>query len=461
MAFNEFLQQRKPDAIALVDQLMKHYQYASVLGCYGKTKRIVSGTFSTSVDETENECGFVIRLFDGEHFSEYSTNDIRDLKAEDIMEAVKIEKLNQPFVDIKPLKEEELVKSFLREDAHPLEDDEILNRLESIRNYCENYDSRIINARTMYTRREVSKLFISQKRQLDQYYAWINAGLLLVSREGETIKHTYKTENEADSALALDELDGIKEKTASLAIKMLEATSITPGEYEIITDPTITGLIAHEAFGHGVEMDMFVKHRAKSVNYINKKVASELIDMHDGAGAALSAASYFFDDDGVLAHDTTIIKNGILQRGISDAISACQLESEPTGNGRRESYRNKAYTRMTNTFFAPGHDKLEDMIASVKHGYYLCDTDNGMEDPKNWQIQCTAAYGLEIKDGKFTGKIVAPVVISGFVLDLLNSIDMVSDEFKVIGSGMCGKGYKEWVFVSDGGPYLKARAKLG
>ena len=51
--------------------------------------------------------------------------------------------------------------------------------------------------------------------------------------------------------------------------------------------------------------------------------------------------------------------------------------------------------------------------------------------------------------------------ISGFVLDLLNSISMVSDEFKVIGSGMCGKGHKEWVYVSDGGPYLKARAKLG
>ena len=116
---------------------------------------------------------------------------------------------------------------------------------------------------------------------------------------------------------------------------------------------------------------------------------------------------------------------------------------------------------MTNTWFDKGNDKLEDMIKSVKHGYYLCQTNNGMEDPKNWQIQCTAEYGLEIKDGKFTGKIVAPVVISGYVIDLLNSISMVSDEVTVIGSGMCGKGHKEWVYVSDGGPYLKAEAKLG
>ena len=60
---------------------------------------------------------------------------------------------------------------------------------------------------------------------------------------------------------------------------------------------------------------------------------------------------------------------------------------------------------MTNTFFGAGKDKVDYMIKSIKHGYYLCDTNNGMEDPKNWQIQCTAQYALEIEDGKFNGNI--------------------------------------------------------
>ena len=64
-----------------------------------------------------------------------------------------------------------------------------------------------------------------------------------------------------------------------------------------------------------------------------------------------------------------------------------------------------------------------------------------MEDPKNWQIQCTAEYGIEIVDGKLTDHYVSPVVMSGSVPELLKSISMVSDQFKVIGSGMCGKGY--------------------
>jgi predicted Zn-dependent proteases, TLDD ortholog len=84
-----------------------------------------------------------------------------------------------------------------------------------------------------------------------------------------------------------------------------------------------------------------------------------------------------------------------------------------------------------------------------------------MEDPKNWAIQCTCEYGIEIVDGKLTDNYVSPVVMSGFVLDLLNSISMISDDFEINGAGFCGKGYKEWVRVSDGGPAIKARVKLG
>jgi TldD protein len=67
----------------------------------------------------------------------------------------------------------------------------------------------------------------------------------------------------------------------------------------------------------------------------------------------------------------------------------------------------------------------------------------------------------EIKDGKFTGKIFSPIVLTGYVPDLLKSISMMSDTKELDGAGMCGKGYKEWVKVSDGGPYIKAKIRLG
>lgn len=273
-----------------------------------------------------------------------------------------------------------------------------------------------------------------------------------------------QTYDSVNSNMISDIFDGMPkqiDRIVDKAMHLLKATPIEPGVYDVITDSSITGLIAHEAFGHGVEMDQFVKDRALAKNCMGEYVASPISNMRDGAAAVLSAASYFFDDDGVIASDTQIIKDGLLVAGLSDIASAYQLGTVPTGNGRRESYKRKAYSRMTNTFFEKGESTLEEMIASVKHGYMLFQTNNGMEDPKNWQIQCTAEYGIEIVDGKLTDHYVSPVVMSGFVPDLLKSISMVSDGFEVIGSGYCGKGYKEWVPVADGGPNLKVRVKLG
>ena len=178
--------------------------------------------------------------------------------------------------------------------------------------------------------------------------------------------------------------------------------------------------------------------------------------MHDNALNCMECGSYFFDDEGTLSRDTTIIEKGILKCGISDLLSAARLKTSPTGNGRRESYERKAYARMTNTYFEKGTDRLEDMIASIENGILLENAASGMEDPKNWGIQCMVNLGREIKNGKLTGKIFSPVCLSGYVPDLLKSISMVSRDLQINGCGCCGKGYKEWVKVSDGGPAIKA-----
>ena len=231
--------------------------------------------------------------------------------------------------------------------------------------------------------------------------------------------------------------------------------------YDVITAPDVTGVIAHEAFGHGVEMDMFVKDRALAKEYIGKPVASRLSSMHDGAVGAQQVSSYLFDDEGTLGTDTTVIDHGTLVTGISDLVSALRLSTTPTGNGKRESFERKVYSRMTNTYFTAGTGKLDDMIASIEHGYLLESVQSGMEDLKHWGIQCMVGLGREIKDGKLTGKVVSPVTLTGYVPDLLKSISMVSDKEELFGSGMCGKGHKEWVKVSDGGPYLKCKVRLG
>ena len=412
------------------------------------------------------ECGFVVKMSRGDGFFEYSLDDISgDMKAlaQKIRQAFDLQKtLNQQTIQKVHLPDEPLKKSFCREnDFSDFSDDQLLSFCDGLCKDTLAKSKNLLNVTVVLGTLEVSKLFVSIHRELDQNYTWVNGTLMAVYGENDRVVQVREGAYDCKIAPVLKELPNHVDPLLNKAHHLAYAQPITPGVYDCITDPSITGLIAHEAFGHGVEMDQFVKDRALAKSYVGKYVASPICNMHDGADATLSVASYFFDDDGVLAHDTEIIRDGILITGISDLGSAVQLGTEPTGNGRRESTRHKAYTRMTNTFFCRGSDKLEDMIASIDHGYMLFETNNGMEDPKNWAIQCVAEYGIEIVDGKLTDNYVSPVVMSGYVPDLLKSISMISGDFHIEGAGMCGKGYKEWVRVSDGGPALKVKVKLG
>ena len=467
MGFSKFLNSRRESSRALVAELKKHFTYVSVLGADIKAKAVRADKNSSSISSgRDTECGFVVKMSDGKVFFEYSLDDISgDISALAgmIISAFRInEMLSGNTIGGIELSDEPLVQSFGRSnDFKVYSENEMLNFCKEQCSALLSKSPCVLNAVVALSTLEVSKLFISENRELDQNYAWVNG--MLVAAYHENGKMVQSRESSASHLISdvMAEMPAKIDKLLHKAHMLTTAKPITPGVYDVITDPSITGLIAHEAFGHGVEMDQFVKDRALAKEFVGKYVASPICSMRDGAASTLSAASYFFDDDGVLAGDTQIIKDGILVTGISDLASATQLGLPPTGNGRRESSRRKAYSRMTNTFFEKGSDKLEDMIASIDHGYMLFETNNGMEDPKNWAIQCVAEYGIEIVDGKLTDNWVSPVVMSGYVPDLLKSISMVSDDFHVIGAGMCGKGYKEWVRVSDGGPALKVKVKLG
>ena len=464
MAFSNFLDSKRQDCKVLVAELKKTFAYVSVLGVDIKTTGIRVDRNTGSIGPgRDTECGFVVKMHNGTLFYEYSLDDISgDIPAlaAKIAASVSCDTINT--IAESTLPDEPLVKSFARE--HDLPEYTEAQLLDFCKQQCSNLLSKsanLLNAMVNLGLLEVSKLFISEHRELSQNYSWVNGIMVAIYKENDKVVQAMESANYHRIADVLAELPTKIDKLLHTARCLTLAKPIEPGYYDVITDPSITGLIAHEAFGHGVEMDQFVKDRALAKEYVGKYVASPICNMRDGAASTLSAASYFFDDDGVLAGDTQIIKDGILVTGISDLASATQLGTPPTGNGRRESFSHKAYSRMTNTFFEKGTDKLEDMIASIDHGYMLFETNNGMEDPKNWAIQCVAEYGIEIVDGKLTDNWVSPVIMSGYVPELLGSISMVSEDFKVIGSGSCGKGYKEWVRVSDGGPALKVKVKLG
>lgn len=467
-----YLLKEKATLKKLIEILSSKYKYVSILGCdtKGKNYTVAKNTISVN-DSSWSERGFVLRAYNGTNYSEFSFNELPSEKLDEFAAYLsqQLDNYNNSLsgsnFESYPVVEEESIKADFISEVELLPEDvsseTIINKLTELRDMGLSYSTSIFDYKVRFNIVHISKIFISTKKELEQSYIWSEAYLFPLSRNGQNNKYYFKAFSGLKGVEIIDEMLPFVKEAAMESEKLLYAETITPGTYDIICSPEVTGLIAHEAFGHGVEMDMFVKGRAKAVEYIDKPVASKLVTMHEGAKVACQVSSYLFDDEGVLGTDTIVIDKGILKTGISDLLSALRLGTKPTGNGKRESYERKAYARMTNTVISSGTDKLEDMLASISHGYMLVASQSGMEDPKNWGIQCMLLKGIEIKDGKLTDKIISPIIMTGYVPELLSNISMVSDDMELGGSGMCGKGYKEFVKNAAGGPYIKTKARLG
>lgn len=455
----------------LLCTLSKNYKNVSILveKTNGRSYRL-SKSGTTIKDNMFAATGAVIRLFHSKGMYEYSFNDF----SEDFISRIPniiFENISHQRIDgTSALTENTDIStceylefnnsSEYKINPQDLSDEEITSSLQNIYDKALSYDEKIFDCVCIFQYLCIHKLFISANKNLEQHIMWSNGVIEpMATRDGKT-RYYMKTFSTQGGAELLEEMNSDISYPCKCAIELLDSKAPTPGTYDVICMPDVTGLIAHEAFGHGVEMDMFVKDRALANQFIGKQIASPLVTMHDNAFSISESGSYFFDDEGTLSHDTLIIKDGILMSGINDIQSANTLNVIPTGNGRRESFERKAYTRMTNTYFEAGNSTLEEMISSIEYGILLENASSGMEDPKNWGIQCMVNMGREIKNGKFTGKIFSPICLSGYVPDLLSSISMISNEINLSGCGYCGKGYKEWVKVSDGGAAIKAKITI-
>ena len=473
--FSPYLDALAPGMKALADILGRSFDYVSILSTdsVGFTVSISQRSKRVTGTNMTTERGNVVRVWRNGQYSEYAFNEVSG-SIEELAETIRKE-LDRQFAVLAltgtkafdtPILADEPLELFVEKETERLPEQEdmaaLVERFTGLSARGMETIPRALDCLLNASSTHICKMFLTKNRFLRQSYVYTEGSCAAYApNDAGEIKFAYNGVSGCCGPEVLEGLKKVVEELPKTMEEMLASEKIVPGEYEIITDPGISGLIAHEAFGHGVEMDMFVKKRALGAEYIGKRVGSDLCTMHEGALCEESVTAYAFDDEGTLAGDVTEIDHGILKTGICDALAALRLGTVPTGNGKRENFAHKAYTRMTNTIFDSGDSTFEEMVASVKHGYLLRGTERGMEDPKHWGIQCIIARGYEIKDGAFTGKVVSPVVMTGYVPDLLGGICMASRDRKVDGNGGCGKGHKEWVKVADGGPYLKTKARLG
>lgn len=229
------------------------------------------------------------------------------------------------------------------------------------------------------------------------------------------------------------------------------ATCILSGE--------LSGILAHEAVGHTVEADL-VLGGSVAGPMLNQTVASPLVSMTDFAHTAFGEEAplpVFVDDEGVLAEDAELIRNGRLEGYMLSRETGRHFSMKPRGNARAFAFNDEPLIRMRNTAISPGPHKLEEMIASVEDGYYLLYTNNGQADTTG-EFMFGICLGYEIKNGKL-GRAIHDTTISGVAFQMLKTVDMVSDKLIWTSSGFCGK--KQPMPVGCGGPDLRCQVMIG
>ncbi len=334
-----------------------------------------------------------------------------------------------------------------------------LSRYEATRRQLRDSDRRAVQASAGYSETLQQQVFVNRAGMITQQVRRTTLSLILFVSDGQQQRYDYLGRGGTGGLEQVEVSAEALADMAATAVALLTARPVRAGVYDIVSDPSVSGTIAHEAFGHGVETDMFLKERARAADYIGRRVGSDLVTIVDDPTVPGGYGGYFVDDEGQRAGPTVIIRDGIFQRGLTDLYSATRLGIPRSANGRRESVHRKAYARMSNTFFARGRSTRTELLESLDDGLLVCRALNGMEDPKGWGIQIWTNFAREYKHGQPTGVLYAPVAMTGYVPDVLANVSMVADDFEIT-PGTCGKGWKELVPNGAGGPHIRTRLRL-
>ncbi|OQX08847.1 MAG: peptidase U62 [Desulfobacteraceae bacterium IS3] len=237
-------------------------------------------------------------------------------------------------------------------------------------------------------------------------------------------------------------------------LALFDAVKPDAGEMPVVLAAGRAGILLHEAIGHGMEADFNRKSLSIFCDKMNQPVAEKFVTIVDDGTNPNARGSINVDDEGNDTEKTYLVENGVLRSYLHDRISAKHYKVNPTGSGRRQSFRFAPQPRMRNTYMLPGPHKKEEIIGSVKKGLYAESFTNGEVFIGAGDFTFYVKSGYLIEDGKLT-KPVKDVNIIGNGPEVLRNIVMVGDDLRLgEGGGTCGKN-GQWVPVSLGLPTVK------
>ena len=247
-----------------------------------------------------------------------------------------------------------------------------------------------------------------------------------------------------------------KEAVRQAAVNM-EAISAPAGIMPVVLGAGWPGILLHEAIGHGLEGDFNRKGTTAFSGLIGERVATSECTVVDDGTLEGRRGSLNIDDEGSPTQCNTLIENGVLKGYLHDKLNAELMQTESTGNGRRESFAYPPMPRMTNTYMLPGKHAPEDIIASVEKGIYAPNFGGGQVDITSGKFVFSASEAYLIENGKLTTPVKGAMLI-GSGPEVLTHVSMVGSDLELDpGVGICGKEGQS-VPVGVGQPTLRIDA---
>ncbi len=251
----------------------------------------------------------------------------------------------------------------------------------------------------------------------------------------------------------IEALDETARHLGERAVELLSAPYVKAGTYPVVLDPILAGVFCHEAFGHLSESDfVYENERMKEIMVLGRQFGQPHLNIVDGAAVPGLRGSFRYDDEGVPAQETDLIREGILVGRLHSRETAGKMGERVTGNARAIDYRFPPIVRMTNTYIEPGKMSFEELIADIDEGVYARNWFGGTTSMEMFTFSAGEAY--MIRNGK-VAELLRPVKLTGNLFTTLMNIDALGNDMDFNQGGGCGKGGQMPLPVSNGSPHIR------
>ncbi|MCD4706568.1 MAG: TldD/PmbA family protein [Candidatus Sabulitectum sp.] len=316
----------------------------------------------------------------------------------------------------------------------------------------------IANTNLSYREVDREKFFVSSEgTAIRERVCTVSIGGEVVACRGDLTQNVRAAVGGANGMAVLMGRDDVFLKKAQIAKDLLDAEPVKGGTYDVVINPSLTGVFIHEAFGHFSEADIIEDNPSlREKMALGEKIGSDVVTIIADTLIPNQVGFYKYDDEGVPVKTTSLMLNGVLKGRLHSRRTASEFGEPVTGHCVAQDHGFEPIVRMGTIYLEKGEKPLEDLMKQMGDGLYLCDGKGGQTSGENFTFG--AQYGYQVRNGEIQ-EMVRDINIMGNLFTTMKNIEAADNTMKLSERGGCGKGQMN-IKSGHGGPSILIRSMV-